>query len=105
EEIERLVDEGIRSFKILFNWYKHASPELGIDHSDAGRVYQVLDTVSDVNNGVVMFHAENEDLAYERRQELQAEGRNDLEAWTEAQSKVGEELQLEQKRLLTQYND
>jgi dihydropyrimidinase len=105
EEIKGLVDEGIRSFKVFFNWYKHASPELGIDHSDAGRVYQVLDTVSDVKDGVVMFHAENEDLAYERRQELQADGRNDLEAWTEGAPNICEAMQIEQIGRLTEYTD
>lgn len=105
DEIEGLVDEGIRSFKIFFNWYKHASPELGIDHSEADRVYQVLDTVSNVKDGVVMFHAENEDLAYERRKELQEEGRNDLEAWSEASPNVAEAMQIEQIARLTEYTD
>ena len=105
EEIDGLVDEGIRSFKIFFNWYKHASPELGIDHSDAGRVYHVLDKISDVKDGVVMFHAENEDLAYERRRELQEEGRNDLEAWTESAPNICEAMQIEQIGRLTEYTD
>jgi dihydropyrimidinase len=105
EEIEGLVEEGIRSFKVFFNWYKHASPELGIDHSDAGRVYRVLDMVSDVKGGVVMFHAENEDLAYERRRELKAADRNDLEAWTEASPNICEAMQIEQIGRLTEYTD
>ncbi|MFB6105168.1 MAG: dihydroorotase family protein [Halobacteriaceae archaeon] len=105
EEIPELVDAGIRSFKVFFNWYKHASPELGIDHSDAGRVYQVLDAVSEVNNGVVMFHAENEDLAYEKRQELQEAGRNDLPAWTEASPNICEAMQIEQIARITEYTD
>ncbi|WP_435346613.1 dihydroorotase [Haloarchaeobius sp. HRN-SO-5] len=105
EEIDDLVDEGVRSFKVFFNWYKHASPELGIDHSDAGRVYKVLDKVSEVNDGVVMFHAENEDLAYERRQELQAEGRNDLEAWSESAPNICEAMQIEQIGRMTEYTD
>ncbi|MFC4551117.1 MULTISPECIES: dihydroorotase [Halorussus] len=105
EEIEGLAEKGIRSFKVFFNWYKHASPELGIDHSDAGRTYKVLDKVSDIPNGVVMFHAENEDLAIERRKELQAEGRNDLEAWSEASPNVAEAMQIEQIGRLTEYTD
>jgi len=105
EEIEGLVEEGVRSFKVFFNWYKHASPELGIDHSDAGRVYKVLDKVSDINDGVVMFHAENEDLAYERRQELRAEGRNDLEAWSESAPNICEVMQVEQIARMTEYTD
>jgi dihydropyrimidinase/dihydroorotase len=105
EEIEGLAEEGVRSFKVFFNWYKHASPELGIDHSDAGRVYKVLDKVSDINDGVVMFHAENEDLAYERRQELRAEGRNDLEAWSESAPNICEVMQVEQIARMTEYTD
>ncbi len=105
EEIEALAEEGIRSFKVFFNWYKHASPELGIDHSDAGRTYKVLDRVSEIPDGVVMFHAENEDLAIERREELQAEGRNDLAAWSEASPSVAEAMQIEQIGRLTEYTD
>jgi len=49
DEIGGLAEEGIRSFKIFYNWYKHASPELGIEHSDAGRVYRLLDRVADID--------------------------------------------------------
>ena len=105
EEIEELAEEGVRSFKTFFNWYKYASPELGIDHFDAGDVYRVLDKVSRINDGVVMFHAENEDLAQVRREELQEEGRNDLEAWGESSPNVGEAMQIEQIARLTEYTD
>lgn len=105
EEIEGLADAGIRSYKIFYNWYKHASPELGINHSDSGRVYKVLDRVSDIENGVVMFHAENEDLAYERRKELKDEGRNDLQAWSESAPNVAEAMQIENIAKLTDYTD
>ena len=105
EEIEGLAEKGIRSYKIFYNWYKHASPELGIDHSDSGEVYKVLDRVADIEGGVVMFHAENEDLAYERRQELQEEGRNDLEAWSESAPNICEAMQIESIARLTEYTD
>ncbi|ELZ19960.1 dihydroorotase [Halosimplex carlsbadense 2-9-1] len=105
EEIDALAERGVRSFKIFYNWYKHASPELGIEHSDSGRVYRLLSQVADIDGGVVMFHAENEDLAYERREELKAEGRNDLEAWTEASPNVAEAMQIESIAKLTEYTD
>jgi dihydropyrimidinase/dihydroorotase len=105
EEIHQLADAGIRSYKVFFNWYKHASPELGIDHSDAGRTYKVLDRVSEVPGGVVMFHAENEDLAIERRRELQDEGRNGLAAWSESAPNICEAMQIEQIGRLTEYTD
>jgi len=105
DEIAGLSEEGIRSFKIFFNWYKHASPELGIEHSDAGRVYNLLSQVADIPGGVVMFHAENEDIAYERRQELQDEGRNDLPAWSESAPNVCEFMQIEQIGHMTELTD
>ncbi|MFD1644575.1 dihydroorotase [Haloarchaeobius litoreus] len=105
EEIEGLAEEGIRSFKIFFNWYKHASPELGIEHSDAGRVYNLLSQVADIPGGVVMFHAENEDIAYERRQELQEEGYNDLPSWSESAPNVCEFMQIEQIGHMTELTD
>jgi dihydropyrimidinase/dihydroorotase len=105
DEIEGLAEAGVRSYKIFYNWYKHASPELGIEHSDSGRVYKVLDRVADIEGGVVMFHAENEDLAYERRQELQAEGRNDLQAWSESAPNICEAMQIENIAKLTDYTD
>ncbi len=105
DEIGDLAEAGIRSYKVFFNWYKHASPELGIDHSDAGRTYKVLDRVSEIPGGVVMFHAENEDLAIERREELQAAGRNDLAAWSESAPNICEAMQIEQIGQLTEYTD
>jgi dihydropyrimidinase/dihydroorotase len=105
EEIDGLAEAGVRSFKIFFNWYKHASPELGIEHSDAGRVYNLLSQVADIPGGVVMFHAENEDIAYERRQELQEEGRNDLPAWSESAPNICEFTQIEQIGHLTELTD
>jgi len=105
EEIKDLAAAGVRSFKVFFNWYKHASPELGIDHSDAGRVYRVLDKVSEIPNGVVMFHAENEDLAIEKRRKLQEAGRNDLPAWTEASPNICEAMPIEQIGRMTDYTD
>lgn len=105
EEVEALADAGIRSFKIFYNWYKHASPELGIEHSDSGRVYRLLDTVADIEGGVVMFHAENEDLAHEKRKELKEAGRNDLEAWTESAPNICEAMQIENIAKLTDYTD
>jgi len=105
EEVEELAAEGIRSFKIFYNWYKYSAPELGIEHSDAGRVYQLLDTVADIEGGVVMFHAENADLADERRQELKEAGRNDLEAWSESAPNICEAMQIESIAKLTELTD
>jgi len=106
EEMERLAEEwDVRSFKLFFNMYKKTAPEFGIEHANAGDVYKVLKKASDIDDAVVMFHAENEDIAHERRQELQAEGRNDLEAWSESAPNICEAMQIEQIARMTELTD
>jgi dihydropyrimidinase len=105
DEIEGLIDAGVRSFKLFFDRYKHAAPELGIGHADAGQAYEVLDAVADVPDAVVMFHAENGDIATRRADALQEAGRNDLQAWEEAAPPVAEAMQIEQICQLTEFTD
>lgn len=105
DEVPGLAEEGVRSYKLRYVWYKYVAPYLGIDHSNEDRVYHVLKMVAGMNNGVTMFHAENADLAKVRREELQAEGRNDLEAWKESSPNIGETMMVENIGHLTQYTD
>lgn len=105
DEVWGLHDRGIRSYKLRYIWYKYVAPELGIDPSYEDRVYHVLKQVAQMNHGVTMFHAENADLAKIRREELQAEGRNDLEAWYESSPNIGESMMVENIGHLTEFTD
>lgn len=105
DEIEDLAEEGVRSFKLFFNMYKNSAPELGIDHSDVGDVYRVLSKTADMGHGLVMFHAENDDLGTIRRKELREEGRDGLEAWADASPRISEAMQIEHIGKLTDYTD
>ncbi len=107
EEIEQLAEEaGIRSFKLFYNMYKQSAPELGIGHADAGRVYQVFSKVSDIEGGVVMFHAENDDLLHERIPEIRDEqGRDSLEAWADTSPGIAQSMQIDQIGALCEETD
>ena len=106
-EIEDLVEEvGIRSFKLFYNMYKQSAPELGIGHSNAGRTYEVFSKVSDIENAVVMFHAENDDLLQKRIREVRdEEGRDDLVAWADTSPGIAQSMQIEQIAALCEETD
>ncbi|SIS17410.1 dihydroorotase [Natronorubrum thiooxidans] len=103
DEIDALAAEGIRSFKLFFNMYKTSAPELGIGHSDAGRVYTVLKKTAEMENAVVMFHAENDDLGPVKVEEIKSEGRDDLSAWADASPGISQAMQIEQIGMLTEH--
>ena len=103
DEIPGLAEAGVRSYKCFFNMYKVTAPEQGIGHSDAGRVFEVLRRSADVPGGLVMFHAENDDLNTAVRPHIRAEGRDDLTAWAEASPPCGEAMQVDQIARLTEY--
>jgi len=106
EEMERLAEEwDVRSFKLFFNMYKKTAPEFGIEHANAGDVYKVLKKASDIDDAVVMFHAENDDLATVKQEELQEEGRDGLEAWADSSPGICQAMQIEQIGMLTDHTD
>jgi len=105
DEVWGLHDEGVRSYKLRYVWYKYVAPYLGISPSYEDRVYHIMKQVAEMNNGVTMFHAENADLAKARREELQAEGRNDLQAWKESSPNIGESMMVENIGHLTEFTD
>ena len=96
EEIPALAEKGISSFKLFFNMYKTAAPVLDIQHADAGQLYEALRRSRQIDDGVVMIHAENDDLSRRKREEVKAEGRNDLEAWADASPPLSETMQVDQ---------
>jgi len=103
EEIEELASAGFRSYKMFFNMYKHM--DIDIVPSEADRVYRVLKKVAEMNHGLAMFHAENSDLSYVRRQEVQAEHRHDMQAWADASPPISEAMQIEHAGMLTEYTN
>jgi dihydropyrimidinase/dihydroorotase len=105
-EIESLAEHGVRSFKLFFNMYKKSAPELGIGHSDAGRVYEVFRRTADIEGAVVMFHAENDDLLQRTIPEVRDEqGRDSLSAWADSSPGIAQAMQVEQIGMLCEETD
>ena len=101
-EMSTLADAGISSFKLFFNMYKTAAPVLDIEHANAGQLYEALNRSNEIDDGIVMVHAENDDLSSRKRAEIEAEGRDDLEAWADASPPVSETMQVDQIARLAQ---
>jgi dihydropyrimidinase/dihydroorotase len=85
---------GVTSFKHFFNAYKPRPGEglawLG-GPSDAGMLFRSLRFCADpAHPGVVIVHAEDIDLIALLEEDLQAAGRRDLAAWSEARPNVAE---------------
>lgn len=91
-------DAGVTSFKHFFNAYKPRPGEhlawLG-GPSDAGMLYRSLRFCAAAEHpGVVIVHAEDIDLIAVLEAELQAAGRTDLAAWSEARPNTAEAMRV-----------
>jgi dihydropyrimidinase/dihydroorotase len=87
---------GVTSFKHFFNAYKPRPGEglawLG-GPSDAGMLFRSLRFCADREHpGVVIVHAEDIDLIALLEEDLQAAGRRDLGAWSEARPSAAEAI-------------
>ena len=85
---------GVTSFKHFFNAYR-PRPGEGLSWlggpSDAGMLFRSLRFCADAEHpGVVIVHAEDIDLIVVLEEELQATGRRDLGAWSEARPNAAE---------------
>ncbi|WP_396613850.1 dihydroorotase family protein (plasmid) [Haloferax sp. S1W] len=103
DELEGLAAEGFRSFKMFFNMYKYM--DIDIQPSEIDRVYRVLTKVAEMPYGLAMFHAENAELSYMKRQEVKASGRSGLKAWSDASPGTSEALQIDHICRLTEFTD
>ena len=91
-------EAGVTSFKHFFNAYKPRPGEnlawLG-GPSDAGMLYRSLRfCAAPEHPGVVIVHAEDIDLVAVLEAELQAAGRSDLAAWSEARPNAAEAIRV-----------
>lgn len=98
EEQPRVHALGVTSFKHFFNAYK-ARPGEGLTWlggpSDAGMLYRSLRFCASPDHpGVVIVHAEDIDLIAVLEEELQAAGRRDLAAWSEARPNAAEAVRI-----------
>jgi len=84
-DIPRYIAEyGITSFKYFTSFRGSEGQYLGIQGTDDGYLYQYLRMIAEFAGSVACLHAENIEVTWQLRKELQAAGRDDLAAWDES---------------------
>jgi dihydropyrimidinase/dihydroorotase len=84
-EQPELWRRGVTSFKHFWNAYKGQDGMGMLSHTDESIAYRSLLFVAEQGYpGLAMFHCEEIDPFYVLAEKMQEQGRNDLEAWTEA---------------------
>lgn len=84
-DLPRYISEyGITSYKYFTSFRGNEGQYLGIQGTDDGYFYQYLRLVARYAGGIACLHAENIEVTWQLRRELQAAGRDDLAAWDES---------------------
>lgn len=83
-EVPVLAQEhGIKSFKYYMSFRGDEGAYMGVEGTDDGIFYEILQAVSSVD-GVLAVHPENIEIVWKLRKYLQESGRDDLAAWHES---------------------
>lgn len=85
EEFDRCVEEfGVTSFKYFMNFKGDAGRYLGLDGTDDGFMYDLLEASTRHPNAVVVMHTENIELVNRFTRRVMAAGKDGLAALAEA---------------------
>lgn len=83
---KKYIEEyGVPSFKFTMAWKGEDAKKMGIvNEIDDGFLYDHFIRLSQFQNAMALVHCENVEIAYRLQKELEAEGRSDLAAYSEA---------------------
>lgn len=84
DELEKYVGRGITSFKYFMSFRGTEGSYLGVDGTDDGFLFSYLREVARHPGAVACVHAENIEVAWMLRRNLQESNRDDLRAWGES---------------------
>jgi dihydropyrimidinase len=92
---EYVTKYGVTSFKYFMNFKGEEGRYLGLDGTDDGYLYALLEKAASLGDVTVVLHTENIEMVNRFRREAQAQGKNTLRDWclskpafTEAESVV-----------------
>ena len=81
-EMKAYVDQyGVTSFKYFMNFKGEEGRYLGLDGTDDGYLYRLLETAASLGDVTVVVHTENIELVNRFRRENQSTGMNTLKDW------------------------
>ncbi len=87
EHLEELDDVksafGLRSFKYFMSFRGDEGKYLGVEGTNDGKLWEILGAVGE-RDDLLFVHAENPEVVWSLRDDLQESGRNDLAAWDDA---------------------
>ena len=87
---------GISTFKFLMAYKGEEAEQLGIAPTDDGQLYEGFKAVAELGPPArAMIHAENMDIITRLKEQLKAQGRTDLAAWTDCRPGWVEALDVE----------
>ena len=90
-ELESYVrDYGVTSFKYFMNFKGEEGRYLGLDGTDDGYLYDLLQEAARVGNVTIVCHTENIELVNRVRRRVQAEGGTTLKDWSRSKPAVTE---------------
>jgi dihydropyrimidinase len=74
---------GLRSFKYFMSFRGDEGKYLGVEGTTDGKLWEILSAVGE-RDDLLFVHAENLEVVWSLRDELQASGRDDLAAWDDS---------------------
>jgi dihydropyrimidinase len=81
DEVKRRF--GLRSFKYFMSFRGDEGKYLGVEGTTDGKLWEILSAVGE-RDDLLFVHAENLEVVWSLRDELQASGRDDLAAWDDS---------------------
>jgi dihydropyrimidinase len=85
KEIPRYIEElGVSSFKFFMNFRGEEGKYMGVEGIDDGFMFDSFRALSQYPLSCAVIHAENIEVGWRLRDELMAQGRDDLMAWDES---------------------
>ena len=84
EELDAVKERfGLRSFKYFMSFRGDEGKYLGVEGTTDGKLWEILSAVGE-RDDLLFVHAENLEVVWSLRDELQASGRDDLAAWDDS---------------------
>ncbi|MDP6100927.1 MAG: amidohydrolase family protein [Dehalococcoidia bacterium] len=102
-EVPLMLSEDITSFKFLLAYRGEEGRQVGVEGITWGFVYQGFEAIArHAPPALAMIHAEEADIMEMLRERLQAEGRQDLAAWSDSRPGICEAMHIFSAGLIAQ---
>lgn len=93
EEIPQLIEEGITSVKLFLNHTEESARKVGYRAVNFGFVYKIMEVIASYGPpALLQAHCEQGDIIAFLSKRLEAQGRNDFLAWSEARPAICETI-------------